>query len=915
MPICSFDSFKKKIEEDNNLIRDITDIFKFIGQIREEYFDPDADKTLNGEWNRFAEMADKAGKEASDGETQQAFLNEFSSFGEFLNTVEEPYDKTNFQRTFKAIGEADYGRKKQEQFLQYMERLNGALELGLDMPALRESVKDLYDQRIEVDVELLKKKIYVDTGEDLIQAYEALDRIDRSEKKLLINPADYLLTDEETEEKIQISEVSEDIGPKIQPAPKRQTVPKLQKVPKKPDGFYWDVVREDNMNLRKMMKGIRGRLLTLAGSEEYSEALGDASEDAEKLSRYASEIHTAFGIRAPGKMPLEMVKKLSQKDILHGLRQSEKIGDFLLKQDPYGNYYRATALKDAAKKLNGSAETLYEDMYYMNDKLKLGLPLREMFPESVFEKKKMRGQPSWANYRDDHLRNVPFDKKEREACLARAMVGAFKAHQQEHTDIHDSFSVKKARGYAEKLMKAPLFKKLCEDQAAVNDLIHAARKHPENLHKIATQILWPFSIVETQPKKRTIALEERREMLTRLKNMADLMDGDKSGNSKWNALRKSICTIDLKTPGATGEEKLNEIYLATENYLKDALTKSKNLAAHNRTHQALDILAELSKAGTFAKMKAQMLFDKVKDAASTLAAEKMEPLKNSIEEGKTLLQRPQGNLHSPKDMERYREKTLKIAYKNADDEGVLQVLKSYAQGLKLKDFGAHRLPNHANNKKQPAIKAYMQKLQTSKEFEDPRPFVKMKKKKPGQEQEVKEIVEPKEGPVTVFDPYPRNDPSRLPRIPKDRYDNSFEVISRYKNCFEDVKMVNSFVKDDLGDGKAITQLDAEKAIAAALALSKTKLYYCPSRRTGESQVKLDKDEYQEHWDRYVDDPVVKKLAERYTAPGSRRELLNNSNAKNVKMFLDIDLLKKRYNEVQMGAVKQEKKPEGPAMRH
>ena len=131
--------------------------------------------------------------------------------------------------------------------------------------------------------------------------------------------------------------------------------------------------------------------------------------------------------------------------------------------------------------------------------------------------------------------------KERQECLARAMVGAFKVLQAEHAGIHDSFSVKKAREYAEKLMKNEMFKKLCADRVAVDQLCHDAAANPQNLHKVTAQILWPFCIAETTPgAKRERALEERREILTRLQKMAMLMDGTRGRSSQWKAFQKNI---------------------------------------------------------------------------------------------------------------------------------------------------------------------------------------------------------------------------------------------------------------------------------------------------------------------------------------------------------------------------------------
>ena len=282
--------------------------------------------------------------------------------------------------------------------------------------------------------------------------------------------------------------------------------PKSKKKWNNSDAFYLNIMIDDRENFVRMVKRMKARLMALAASDEFKDAYGRGSKKAskdlmgcfERLEQTYTNIR--FRIKAGNNRPQQFDPKVLREDRLEGFRQSELIADQLKLRDTNGNYHVAEALKTAADQIYGSAKPLYEDLYYMNEKLNMGLDLGQIFPESAPKKKKMMGAPSWKDYRDDHLRNIPYGIKERQECLARAMVGAFKVHQAEHAGIHDSFSVKKAREYAEKLMKNEMFKKLCADRVAVDQLCHDAAANPQNLHKVTAQILCP-SVSRRPPRE------------------------------------------------------------------------------------------------------------------------------------------------------------------------------------------------------------------------------------------------------------------------------------------------------------------------------------------------------------------------------------------------------------------------------
>ena len=144
-------------------------------------------------------------------------------------------------------------------------------------------------------------------------------------------------------------------------------------------------------------------------------------------------------------------------------------------------------------------------------------------------------------------------------------------------------------------------------------------------------MIWPFCDVDQDKAKQIepeneIQIGQENEILIRPKNkkymdilkrlrdMADLMDGDKNRSSRWKLLRRSIKTINPGDPALSGEDKLNEIYIAATDYLKDKMGGSKDKAQQKRIEQTLDVLAELAKFSSFAKMKVQTVFDKVSAA-------------------------------------------------------------------------------------------------------------------------------------------------------------------------------------------------------------------------------------------------------------------------------------------------------------
>ena len=374
--------------------------------------------------------------------------------------------------------------------------------------------------------------------------------------------------------------------------------------------YFYEMVIYDS-NYKSIMAGIVPRIQSLAKSDEFKAAIGTMGETASKdLDMLIVGLYESAGSK-------------TRDDMIAAFDRSEDLTAFFNLKNENGLSFMA-ALNSAAvakdmdamsanggvaTKGKSAVETLYEDIYYLNDKLNMGLDLAKLLPSSVRPKKKMEGEPSWKNYMKAHLTEVPFGIEERQDYLAKAMIAAFKDKQMRMSpEQATAFSVKSARKYAESLKKNPMFQTMALDRNKVGKILEEGAKKPESLVKVLRQIYSPFCLV---PEK------TRKDVLTRLKKMVNLIDGPDNRSSKWQALYTSLNSIDMDNPEACGVEKLQEIYDATVKYMKGKKSLRSRADEANRFDQALDILAELAKCGEFAKMNVQTVYDRVNEVRSS----------------------------------------------------------------------------------------------------------------------------------------------------------------------------------------------------------------------------------------------------------------------------------------------------------
>lgn len=362
-------------------------------------------------------------------------------------------------------------------------------------------------------------------------------------------------------------------------------------MPRNSNTFYDKIIKKDK-TYRSEMPEVAAYLRSLMRSDEFKMAFGERGEQVSRdLDTLFTNLEDSYGAA-------------ELEDAFAGFQECDNIA-LVLKNKNRNGISCAEALMNAAIARDKSPDRLCESLYYMNEKLNMGMQLRTLLPGSIRPKKRMTGEPSWENYMKSHFTEVPYDRKGREEYIAKVLVGAYKDNQTKRPNGNPTpFSVKAARSYTEKLVKNKVFKKFCENRTQMDKFVHNMGKKPEELYKITAQIYRPFVFVPQ---------ERRMEVLGRLKKMADLMDGPRVNGVKWQALQRSMAGIDLNNPEACGEEKLKEIYDLTCDYMKGKKSIRSNDQEKNRFDQALDILAELSKCGDFAKLHVQTVFDRVNE--------------------------------------------------------------------------------------------------------------------------------------------------------------------------------------------------------------------------------------------------------------------------------------------------------------
>lgn len=530
---------------------------------------------------------------------------------------------------------------------------------------------------------------------------------------------------------------------------------------------------------------IHATLGMILSSPEFRQALADGGE--EKPDRRINQLDwclNALSDTGGGTLEQEQVESI---------RQSRQFA-VLLKREMGNGGTIYDALKTAAKKIQKAKpaapyvpksqrvgqeapepeaenvgptryEELCEDLYDLDNALKLGLDMPNLDPESAVPAPDLSQVRSWKAYQEAHTAQMPHDPAARKDHLAKALVGAFQAGRISANQILDNgarppkpYSKKLAEDYVRQLKEQPVFKKFCQDPKLVKDLLTTDPKRPNKQFNGMMNMFRPFGNLE--PAKAKVVLEKLRGMLP-------YMDRPEGRSKEWQALYRSIEDIDLNNPLLDTEKKLQEVFDKNNAYMKGKKSLRGTQERQNRFNQSMDVLSVLSESGTYAKIAAQTVLDRV----------------NEVRRG-----------HD----ENYRDVTLR-------------------------HFGADKLTKHSNTKLTRC----------------------------------------------ALDVLPQ-DPAQLQPLPQNLR-NVVTYVDEYAELVE-----------PLQTDRTLSAMEAEMAIAAAIALSKRQVYYfdgAPKNKVQERLIQkhgravIDKRKLTEEMQDLMGNPAVKKLAEKYRDPQARKELL------------------------------------------
>ena len=288
------------------------------------------------------------------------------------------------------------------------------------------------------------------------------------------------------------------------------------------------------------------------------------------------------------------------EDAKDGIKAAQGMKTFLNRKMPNGKTYYDT-LKRAAKRQKIPMKTFFEDLHYMNERMELGLDMKNLDPELVVPKVEKIGEENWENYAKMHLVSPPYSPKQKQEYLAKAFAGVFLAGEKKRNPNaqETEFNKTNAEKASKYFMDNPAFRRLTADPDYADELFRQGMRDPDRLFTDAVRLKRPFYSVDKA---------KCREILGNLKKMEPLMDEANAYDEKWRVLRESIRSIDLTKddPAHSGEMKLQEILNNTTAFMKGKKSLRKNEAHQNCFDQSLDVLAELAKGSRQAEVQAQL---------------------------------------------------------------------------------------------------------------------------------------------------------------------------------------------------------------------------------------------------------------------------------------------------------------------
>ena len=207
----------------------------------------------------------------------------------------------------------------------------------------------------------------------------------------------------------------------------------------------------------------------------------------------------------------------------------------------------------------------------------------------------------------------------------------------------------------------------------------------------------------------------------------------------------------------------------------------------------------------------------------------------------------------------------------------LDILAELAKGSRYAEAEAQSLvdrinevrSNKDNNYRNIGLRSYgathIQKHTTSRDENLINNYINNRKYKDGVKPEIEREVR------MVFQPYPKNDFSLLHAAPKEmKAEKVRHAANRYRKFLLSEKEIS-------GLHVRVFPNDIRKGLAGILALSECQMYVRESKKTGESDVVLDKDFLDKKQWQYFNDAALTPLVQKYSKIEARRQLSNGSN--------------------------------------
>ena len=219
---------------------------------------------------------------------------------------------------------------------------------------------------------------------------------------------------------------------------------------------------------------------------------------------------------------------------------------------------------------------------------------------------------TWARYGDLH-RIKPGERykdEEKEIMLSKLIIAKF--IQQSNGNLKDgenvirTFNLKSARSAAETLRKNIVFRSLVK----TGKVDFYMGKSDVEIVETARGLSRPF---------KDMTFEKRKQLIKTLSEVADHLDPSDRRTDKWKRFKaavdalKRVKPVDNDDPERNGETELEAVMNRALEYMKGKKSLRKHADEQARFDQALDCLAELSKATPYAEMVAQATIDRVNE--------------------------------------------------------------------------------------------------------------------------------------------------------------------------------------------------------------------------------------------------------------------------------------------------------------